>query len=200
MESIPHKHVLHPIHHAVRFYSHDDELFRTIATFLGEGLIDGQPALLIATPAHGLAVERALKDKLIDVVEARRMGDLVILDADETLATFMVGGMPDAALFRRNIGTVMTQVLRGRENTVLRAYGEMVDVLWKQGKSDAAIRLEVLWNELATQYAFSLLCGYAIGNFYKQSGGIDRVCEQHTHVTMPDSKVVAFEQPRAVAK
>ena len=41
----------------------------------------------------------------------------------------------------------------------------MVDLLWKQGKTEAAIRLEVLWNNLADSHVFSLLCGYAIGNF-----------------------------------
>jgi hypothetical protein len=45
----------------------------------------------------------------------------------------------------------------------------MVDLLWRGGQAEAAIRLEVLWNELASTRTFSLLCGYAIGNFYKQT-------------------------------
>ena len=81
-------------------------------------------------------------------MEARRIGDLVLLDAEETLATFMVGGMPDAALFRRNLGTIIEQVLRGRENTVLRAYGEMVDLLWKKGSTDPRY-----WNALTEEIA-----------------------------------------------
>ena len=47
------------------------------------------------------------------------------------------------------------------------AYGEMVDVLWKAGQDVAAIRLEMLWNKLAAMHDFALLCGYAMGNFYK---------------------------------
>ena len=58
----------------------------------------------------------------------------------------------------------------------------MVDVLWRRGESDAAIRLEVLWNDLAATHTFSLLCGYAIGNFYKETSKLEEVCHQHTHV------------------
>jgi hypothetical protein len=35
------------------------------------------------------------------------------------------------------------------------AYGEMVDVLWKAGQDAAAIRVELLWNTLATTHDFS---------------------------------------------
>ena len=64
----------------------------------------------------------------------------------------------------------------------------MVDVLWRRGQSDAAIRLEVLWNDLAALYSFSLLCGYAIGTFYKETSRIEDVCRQHTHV--PGAEVI----------
>jgi hypothetical protein len=61
----------------------------------------------------------------------------------------------------------------------------MVDVLWKDGQRDAAIRLEVLWNQLSAPEAFALMCGYAIGNFYKDVGYLD-VCQQHTHIVSAD--------------
>ena len=40
----------------------------------------------------------------------------------------------------------------------------------------------------------SLLCGYAIGNFSKQTAGLDEVASQHTHVIGPQSNVVAIEE------
>ena len=105
-----------------------------------------------------------------------------MLDAEETLGTFMHNGMPDQILFQRHVGALMEQTVRGRGRTPLRAYGEMVDVLWRRGQADAAIRLEVLWNDLATMHSFSLLCGYAIGSFYKETSRIEEVCHEHTHV------------------
>src|SRR5687767_7163074 len=169
-------------HHAVQFYGDETELFKTIGTFLSEGLVSGQPAIVIATPDHAAAIQDALSSHLIDVARARHLGDLIMLDAEETLGTFMHNGTPDKLLFERQVGSLMEQTIRGRVRTPLRAYGEMVDVLWRRGQTDAAIRLEVMWNELASLHTFSLLCGYAIGNFYKEASKLEDVARQHTHV------------------
>lgn len=83
--------------------------------------------------------------------------------------------------------SALHQVGRGRKKTI-RAYGEMVDVLWKDGMTAAAIKLEILWNRLANTHDFSLLCGYAMGNFYKDAS-IDDVCHHHTHVVSDDGQV-----------
>ena len=42
-------------------------------------------------------------------------------------------------------------------------------MLWKEGRTEGAIKLEMLWNKLATRYGFALLCGYSMGNFYKEA-------------------------------
>ena len=171
-----------PRHHAVQFYADDAELVERVGTFLSEGLTTGQPAVVIATPEHRVAIERSLEAHLIEIADAKRLGDLVMLDADEILGTFMVDHAPVGSLFRRSVGGIIEQTLRGRERIPVRAYGEMVDVLWKQGRTEAAIRLEVLWNNLAETHAFSLLCGYAIGHFYKETDKYKEVCDLHSHV------------------
>ena len=176
-------HPVHTHHHAVQFYRDDSELLETISTFLVEGLRENQPAVVIATSAHGSAILDHLAARDVDVTQALRYGDLAMHDAEETLATFMVGDTPDPALFRRNVGDLLEQAARGRERTPLRAYGEMIDVLWKRPAPDAAVRLEVLWNELASTQSISLLCGYCIGNFYKQTVQLEDVIRQHTRVS-----------------
>jgi len=118
-------------------------------------------------------------------------GELVLLDSEDTLGACMVGGSPDAGLFHSYMSTVLHQVAKGRPRTSIRAYGEMVDLLWKTGQAEAAIKLEILWNALATRFAFSLLCGYSMGQFYKQPDLYRRVCEQHTAVFDNDSDLLA---------
>ena len=187
---------IHTHHHAAQFYGDETELFKTIGAFLSEGLVSGQPAIVIATPAHNDAILDALSSHLIDVARARHLGDLVMLDAEETLGTFMHNGLPDSMLFQRAIGDQIEQTVRGRGRTPLRAYGEMADVLWRRGQTDAAIRLEVLSNELASLHTFSLLCGYAIGNFYKEASKIDEVARQHSHVI--GTNVVPIDAARSL--
>jgi DcmR-like sensory protein len=186
-------------HHAVQFYGCDESLFSTVAGFVGEGLVAGQPAILIATQSHRDGIVTALEKRYINVERARRLGDLVLLDANEMLEMFLIAGMPNVELFEQHVGGIIGQTLRDRgAHTVVRAYGEMVDVLWKGGRTDAAMSLELLWNRLASTHHFALLCGYSMGNFYKRIDQFQQVCAQHSHVLDMDSKVVPFELKRAV--
>ena len=180
---------LHNHHHAVQFYGSEQILYVTVAGFLGEGLAAAQPAIVIATPEHATGIEEHLSAKGIDCRRARRNGDLILIDAEETLDLFMIGDMPDADLFEQNVGRMVSQALSGRP-TVLRAYGEMVDVLWKQGRSQSALALELLWNKLALKHNFALLCGYAMGSFYKQTKQLEEVCAQHSHVLPGDDGIL----------
>lgn len=167
--------------HAVRFYEDEGSLCRIVADFVGDGLVAQQPAVVIATPANREEILRGLQALAFDVARLRESGELVVLDAEETLATFMKDGVPDAAAFQERIGGVLDAITAGRLKATVRAYGEMVDWLWKHDATAAAIRLEVLWNQLAETRAFSLLCGYSMGNFYKH-GAYEDICGHHTHV------------------
>jgi hypothetical protein len=99
----------------------------------------------------------------------------------------MVNNMPDPLLFRSNAGDVIDRLCVGRKPCPIRAYGEMVDVLWQEGNSKGALRLENLWNQLASTYDFKLLCGYAAGHFNEEtrSAQYRAVCEQHSHIIPP---------------
>jgi hypothetical protein len=181
----------HVGHHAVQFYGSEQILFSSVAGFLGQGLVDGQPAVVIATADHAAGIREHLRNRFVDVAEAEKGGDLLILDAHRTLAQFMIGDMPDADAFESSVGRLVGELARRRaQPTFIRAYGEMVDVLWKAGRCDAAIKLEMLWNRLAARYSFALLCGYAMDNFATHTDLFEEVCRQHTHV-MPTRTPIA---------
>jgi KaiC/GvpD/RAD55 family RecA-like ATPase len=169
-------------HHAVKFYGDDGSLFTTVASFLAQGCVDGHPAVIIATPQHRSAILDHLRRRMVDVDQAERAGDLVVLDARETLGRFMENGTVNPRKFEDTVGQLIADLVKGRPSTLVRAYGEMVDVLWKDGQATAAIRLEMCWNSLAQKHGFMLLCGYAMGNFFKQTRRFEEVCREHTHV------------------
>jgi hypothetical protein len=170
--------------HAVRFYDSKESLVRIVAEFLAEGCVLGQPALVIGTPEHREGILTELGARHFDVGKMQAAGDLFMLDAREMLSMFMVDGMPDAGLFKAAAGDALERV-RKPKTECTRAYGEMVDLLWKEGHSVAAVRLEMLWNQLALTEDFKLLCGYSMGNFYKDASIAD-ICDQHSHVVSLD--------------
>jgi hypothetical protein len=167
--------------HAVRFYKDADSLCRIVGGFLAEGLTKAEPAVVIATPAHASAIEECLRKASLDISELKRRGELTTLDAGEMLATLMTDGVPNPAAFQERVGSVIRQAAHGEHRTI-RAYGEMVDVLWKNGMTAAAIKVETLWNQLAQTHDFKLLCGYAMGHFYKGTA-FDEIKGQHSHLT-----------------
>jgi hypothetical protein len=177
--------------HAVRFYQDSHSLARIVTQFLDEGLSIGSPAIVIATPEHREAIEASLSARGVDVSRLRQSDDLIIADADAALSKFMHDGVPDAALFRATIVPLIERACRGRTGCVVRAYGEMVDVLWKDGHADAAIRLETMWNQLAQSHEFALLCGYSMGHFYK-AAALRELHDLHTHVSSDDADSAAF--------
>jgi hypothetical protein len=191
-------HVRGDLHHAVQFYSNEACLYSTVATFVGEGFLSGEPAIVIATEPHTKGILEALTARFIDVAAALRAGDLVLLDAGATLTALMVDGAPSREFVTHHVGAVLERTRGGRRRTSIRVYGEMVDLLWNTGRAQAALELEMLWNELAAHYAFSLLCGYSIGNFYKQTAQFHEICSQHSHVLGADSRP-QFEPRRSPA-
>ncbi|MFN2564611.1 MAG: ATP-binding protein [Gemmatimonadaceae bacterium] len=187
--------------HRVQFYEDERFLASTVADFLAAGLTVGQSLVVIATESHRTAFTRQLKLEGFDVDGAAGIGQLTLLDARQTLDRFMVGAAPDGERFRATVGAVLEAArARGGNRAVLRLYGEMVDLLWRDGNTDGAIRLEELWNDLAKDYEFQLLCAYSMGNFYKAAHGeqFRTICRQHTHVVPTERYVEADEETRLV--
>ena len=171
----------------MQFYKDETSLTGTVAQFLADGLSTGQPVLVIATPSHARKIERALAARELDVNVLRARGELQFVDAQKMLASFMFGGLPDPVLFRFGVGEVIEKLCAGRVPCPIRAYGEMVDLLWQEGNADGAIKLEILWNQLAATHDFALLCGYAFGHFYKETSRDARyedVVAQHSQVLL----------------
>ena len=185
--------------HDVQFYETEEYLGSAVATFIVDGVRAGQPILVIATDAHRRMFEgrmRAAGIRPEDLVEGR---DVAWLDARQTLEEFMEGDYPNAGLFESTIGAVFDKLTaNGRSYVVARAYGEMVDLLWKEGRIEGAIALEHLWNDIAAKYSFALLCGYSMSNFVKETHGIDfaRVCAAHRHVTPTESYIILEDGDR----
>lgn len=191
-----------PGHHAVQFFENDSYLAEIVSRHIAEGLRQGEAVVIIATAAHIDAFQNELEADL-DLSGPILSEQLVFLDAEETLARFMVDGMPDWELFLQAIGSLLERM--ASKHSRIRAYGEMVDLLRAEGNLDGMIRLEELWNDLARIYSFSLLCGYGIRGFAQESdlAAFERVCGRHTHVLPAETYSAISDQDgrnRAIAE
>ena len=176
--------------HAVHFYADDRVWCRTVAAFIAEGVRQREVVVAIVTPLHRALILQHLLTIGVPVGEVLSTQGLQLLDASDTLRLFMTDAGPDSELFRRHVVGTVRAALESRSPSRVRGYGEMVDLLAQTGHVEHALRLEQLWNEVASALNLSLLCGYAKRSFPKELPPSDIVV-QHTHLLDPYGRIGA---------
>jgi signal transduction histidine kinase len=173
--------------HFVQFYETDSFLVESVSEFIGAGLGAGEAGVVIATAPHREAIEARLVTQGIDLAAVCHRKQFIALDAAHTLSLFMVDGCPDPELFDKTIGPIISQTSHGRR--AVRAFGEMVAILWANGNKSGAVRLEELWNKLAEKHSFALFCAYPMRGFAgaENGEGFQHVCKAHSRVIPAES-------------
>jgi hypothetical protein len=173
--------------HFVQFYEDDKFLVQAVAAYVAQGFVQDHSAVLILTAAHRAAVEAKLTAGGANPEEYQRRGLYYAYDAAETLSHFMVDGAPNARRFRATIEPIVE--VANQHGSAVRAFGEMVALLWADGKKGAAIELEMLWNDLMEKNSFALLCAYPIAGFSQdeQTRELRHVCRAHNCVIPHES-------------
>jgi len=167
--------------HVVLFYEHDAELIAAVAPYVAAAVRGRETAIVVATEAHRHALEAELEASGLDPSQAAAEERFISLDAATTLASLMsADGRIDRDSFDRTVVALIRRAVGfGRP---VRAYGEMVALLWDRGDVLAAIELETLWNELGDELSFSLFCSYratpAAGS--QQAFALQRICALHS--------------------
>lgn len=168
-----------PTDHIAHFYDDEESFLLTLAGFIAEGLNKGESAIVIATPQHLAGLEQRLDKCGLDLPGALLQDRYIALDADAALASFMRKGWPDDRLFTETIDNLIRRA--SRKGRGVRAFGEMVALLWARGEREATIRLEYLWNNFCRNYGFCLLCSYPKAGFTKDpQQSIAEICGHHS--------------------
>jgi hypothetical protein len=183
-----------PRTHAVQFYDEEPFLFDTVGKFLSAGVAAGDRVIVVATRPHADGFLQRVDGRVL--AQARDEQRITVLDAHDTLSRLMVGDMPDPRRFRDFLAELMSGVPPDFSVTRIRAYGEMVDLLAREGNVAAAVRLEQLWHDALQENPFSLLCAYLMDTF-SRPGDSDRIRDvfaTHSHV-IPTERIVALADP-----
>jgi hypothetical protein len=127
-----------------------------------------------------------LQARGVDSATAIEQGRYLPLDVAETLSTFMVNDLVDPVRFLKVAGDLVASAAEAAkgEHPRVAACGECAPTLWAQGKADAAIHLEHLWDEIARTCDVDILCGYVLTNFQREQEShiYERICAEHSAV------------------
>jgi hypothetical protein len=171
---------LAPREHSVQIYRDDASFMDALEGYVSTGLRKREAVIITSTAGHLHDLEKRLRANWLDVDRARWENRYTALLASETLALFMRDGMPDEALFRGSMAPLLARSRAGGGGKV-RAFGEMVAILWSEGKRSAALALEALWSKLQAAEEFPLFCAYPHSVFAGDSA-IQGVCAAHTRI------------------
>ncbi len=180
----------HPNGHMVQLYRDDDDLLAaSVANYLAQGLALGEGILVVASEEHETRFLATLDGMGVTTGKAIQAGRMIFLNAEQLLEGIMNGEEPSWEAFERLVKDPAQEVLARSGQVGLRAYGEMVGLLWRKSRFAAAIRLEEFWNTLLESMRFSLFCAYPIDLFDKtlDIDALEPILCSHTHV-LPTSR------------
>ena len=164
------------------FYDGAERLSELVVPYLAAAVRQGETVLVIATAEHRALFAAALNDAGIDLHDALSTMHVRLYDAAEMLSRFMRDDVVDRRAFEESVGLCVREAVA--EGRPVRAYGEMVALLWAQGNRTAAIDLEHAWNVLGSETPFALLCAYprSVADDASAAAALASVCELHSHV------------------
>jgi DcmR-like sensory protein len=192
-----------PDGHIVQLYQDEDFYGEAISHFAAEGLIRGESIILVATSPNWLNISRRLEDKGFEIPHLFDRGQLTLLDANETLSKFMMGGMPDGKIFKPLAHDTIQKARRGGKYPRVRWWGEMVNVLYVDGNGKGSNRLEEFFDEVAHEETIAIFCSFLMDKYdpliYDEA--FRNVCRTHSHV-IPTEDYVGHREAvnRAVAE
>jgi hypothetical protein len=172
---------LAPCEHFLQIYEDNSTYLDALETYVSGGIHFGDGVIVIATPQNRKALKDRLYAKGIDLGAVIEQDQYIALDAEETLAKFMVKGWPDKELFTKAVTSLLARA--GANGRRVRAFGEMVVLLWSQGDTAATLRLEHLWVNICVKEKFSLFCAYPKECFTQDNqASINAICSAHTRM------------------
>jgi hypothetical protein len=95
--------------HSVQFYDTHVALMDRLCALVSAGLLVGDSVLIVATEEHREQLVAALYSLNIDMLDYAWSSRIIMCDAEELLAEFMVDGLPDPELFRTAIGDLVDE-------------------------------------------------------------------------------------------
>jgi len=184
--------------HFVQFYEDESVLLGAVEGYVGAGLQSGAGAVVVATRPHLEALEHRWRRQGLDLDVALDRGKYQPVDAAAALSRMLVDGRLRADRFASTIEPVIAGAAQRSPRVI--AFGEMVALLWQEGRHEAAVELERLWNELARRYSFALFCAYPMSRDPVPSDTLRQVCGEHARTIPAESYAGLTTQAEQLAE
>ena len=170
-----------PCDHLVQVYENEKIFLDTLEGFAGTGFLANDSVVIIATSIHLDALNARLCSQGFDLNALIKADQYIPINAEDLLSVFLVDDWIDEDVFNSFITDLVRRAKK--RNGKVRAFGEMVAILWEKGNCGGTVQLENLWNQLHSKDQFTLFCAYPRNGFTQSANdSIDIICNQHARV------------------
>jgi len=167
--------------HLVQFYENDHIFLNTLEGFAGSGILAGESIIIIATAKHIASLNKRLLSQGFNLTQLKAAGQYIPIEVNDVFKKILVNGWVDETMFNEFVIKLIDGAKHGGRK--VRAFGELVAVLWEQGNCGVTVQLEHLWHKLYHQLNFTLYCAYPkIGFTQSPSDSIDIICKSHSKI------------------
>jgi len=160
--------------HEILFCSNETVALEGLTRFIADALNTGNAAIVWATESRRASLLQRLRAHRVDIDAAIRRGTYVASDVSEPADPIRIHeaikGLSEAAS------------KAGKERPRVAVCGERAGRLWAEGKTEAAIRLEQLLNEMAKYCDIDIFCTYPLLDTLEGDHAFKSVCAEHTRV------------------
>jgi len=178
--------------HIVHMYDSEESLLQLLETFVVGGIRNGDAAVVVATNEHITEIFKRLTSAGFDPLALKLKDQFIPVEADVMITKFFVNGSPDEILFNHHFNKILRKAKSG--NRQVRAFGEMVALLYARGLTEQTIQLEILWNKFCQSNCLSLFCAYPQQLLNKAD--LQLVCCEHSklvNIAAPDSNDILYK-------
>jgi CheY-like chemotaxis protein len=173
-----------PFHHAVAFYDDEARLLDDFARYAEPIVKAGNVFLVLSIASRREKLERSLRSRGVDVDGLTNEGQIRWLVVEEALSSIMVDDWPDEMRFSKLMAPIVADATARStaRGTRIAAWGECAPTLWRQGKVEAAVRVEQLWDQMARRHQIETFCSYTTNEVpYDEDNGIhQQICLAHS--------------------
>lgn len=163
-------------HHEIRFCSSDAVVLDSLACFIAAYLNAGDAAIVWVTKLHCDSLILSLRVLAVDVDGAIQRGRFMLSDATETA---------DPIRIREAIRGLRAAASKaGKKDPRIAVCGERAGLLWAEGKTDLAIRVEQICNELAKSGDTDILCPYPMPHAFEDNHEFETICAAHSSTSI----------------
>ncbi|HKW32587.1 MAG TPA: response regulator [Candidatus Acidoferrum sp.] len=152
---------------------HDDAaISESLTHFVATALNAGNVAIVLATDSHRGSLLKKLRAQGVQIDAAIRQGTYISLDANKPTepVEFLeaIRGLREAA------------AMAGNKHPRVAFCGERAGRLWAEGKTEEAIQLEQLCDDLAKEHEVDILCVYPLPKDQHAVPALDSIFAQHS--------------------